>query len=171
MANTYTTETVLQRVKLGVNDTANAWLTDIQYNTFIVNAIVQADAVHRFTLAGTGLWQLQGGIYGGNPYVIQFAAPTAPFTGAGTNCTYNLSCWGTLTASAADTSAYYDITGAIVDYAAIMAELNFWLAQHRALQIATSTGQDVGSTARYLIEASNRWAGISSGGKYYGGTR
>jgi hypothetical protein len=169
MANTYTTETVLQRVKLGVNDTGNAWLTDIQYNTFIANAIVQNDSVHRFNLHGTGLWRLDGGIWGGNPYCLHFAAPTAPFTGAGTNATYNTSCWGSIICAQTDTSAYYDVTGCIVDYAAIMAELNFWLGQHRALQIATSAGQDVGSTARYLIDASNRWAGISSGGCYFGG--
>jgi hypothetical protein len=171
MANTYTTETVLQRVKLGVNDTGNAWLTDIQYNSFIINAIVQTDAVHRFTLYGTGLWRLDGGIWGGNPYVLQFAAPTAPFSGNGSTCTYNLSCWGTLTASATDTTAYYDITGCVVDYAAIMGELNFWLGQHRALQIATASGQDVGATAHYLIEASNRWHGISAGGCYFGGSQ
>lgn len=166
MANTYTTETVLQRVKLGVNDADSAgphWLTDVEYNTFIVNAVVQTDAVHRFTLVGTGLWQLQGGIYGGNPYVIHFAAPTAPFTGAATTSTYNLSCWGTLTSSAADTSAYYNITGCLVDYAKVMSELNFWLAQHRALQIANSNNQDVGSTYQYLIKIAEYWAGISEG--------
>lgn len=166
MANTYTTETALARVKLGVNDTGttNAWLSDAEYNSFIVNAIVQSDSAHRFTLVGTGQWQLQGGIWGGNPYVLSFASATAPFTGNGTNATYNLSCWGTLTTTATDTTSYYDITGCVVDYAKVMSELNFWLAQHRALQIASTTGQDIGATYQYLLKIAGQWQGISAGG-------
>jgi hypothetical protein len=173
MANTYTTETVLQRVKLGVNDNGAApvWLTDVLYNTFIANAVVSENQPYRFTLYGTGLWKLDGDMWGGNPYVLHFATPAAPFTGNGTTATYNTSCWGSIMTTATDTTPYYEVTGCKVDYAAIMCELNMWLAQHRALQIASQNGQDVGVTAKYLIDTANRWAGSSGGGDYYGGIR
>jgi len=169
MAATLTVETVLQRVKLGVNDAGATalWLTDAQYNTFIANAVVQSDSAHVFQLMGTGLWKLAGAEWGGNPYCLQFANSTAPITAAASTGTYNISCWGSIVTAATDTTAAYSITGCVVDYAAVMSELNFWLAQHRALQLASNTGQDVGSTYAYLIKIAQYWAGISSGGSMY----
>ena len=174
MANTVTVENLVDRVQLAVNDTGASphWITPALYDTFWINKIVQTEAVHQFQLYGTGLWRLTGDIWGGNPYCLQFASATAPITGAASTGTYNISTWGTMRLTGdTDTTAIYSVTGCIVDYAAIMSELFFWLAQHRALQMANSAGQDVGSTARYLIDASNRWAGISAGGCYFGGTQ
>ena len=175
MTATITTETALTRLKLGINDASNVYMTDVQYNTFLARAIVSQAAPYRFTLQDTGLWRLDGDDWGGNPYVLHISNPTTPFSAAATGGTYNLSCWGSLiltpSSSETDTTAYYDITGSVVDYAAIMAELYHWLYTHRTLQIASQTGTYVGETSRYLRQASDDWAGVSAGGQYYGGIR
>jgi hypothetical protein len=59
MSGIITVETVLQRVKLGLNDngvdntgaSAPVWLSDVEYDSFIwaPGNVVQQDAVHRFT--------------------------------------------------------------------------------------------------------------------------
>lgn len=175
MTATITTETALTRVKLGLNDASNVYMTDVQYMSFLARAIVSSASAYRFTLQATGLWRLDGDDWGGNPYVLHFSNPTTPFTAAATGGTYNLSCWGSLvltpSSSETDTTAYYDITGAVVDYAAVMAELNHWLAAHRAQQIAGANGTFVGDTYRNFERVAAMWEGISQGGQYYGGYR
>jgi hypothetical protein len=176
MPGMITVETVLQRVKLGLNDNGVTalgvsdpkWLSDVEYLSFIFNpsVVVQRDSVHRFTWRSAGVWTLDGGEWGGNPYVLHLTS-SSPFTPYSLSLTYNVSCWGNIVTTAADTTAYYEVTGCIIDYAAIMAELNFWLANHRSIQIAAANGMMIGETASYLRKTAQEWTGISSGGSLW----
>jgi hypothetical protein len=173
MPGLITVETVLQRVKLGLNDngvdsvgaSSPTWLSDVEYDSFIwaPGNVVQKDAVHRFTWRSSGRWTLDGGEWAGNPYVLHLTSAD-PFTAYNLSTTYNVSCWGNISTTATDTTAYYEVTGCIIDYAAIMAELYFWLANHRSIQIAAVNGMMIGDTASYLRKTAQQWQGISDGG-------
>ncbi len=163
-----TVDTVLKRVRLGVNDVGGKWLTDAQYNSFIFApcAVVQESSAHTFNLRDSGIWSLDGGEWAGNPYVLNIPS-SSPFTELSTSSTYEASCWGNIVTAAVDTTASYSITASVIDYAYVMSELYFWLANHRSLEIASANGQMVGDTARYLIDRARDWQGISQGGSLW----
>lgn len=162
-AAVYNVESLLDNVKLAVNDVAGAWLSDAQYNSFIASQIVEDQGTRTFTKRATGWFVCDG--YDGLPYALLFASDTTPFTGE-SDVTYEVNARGSIQISSGTTAVTsISVTAAVVDFAAVMYELFIWLAAHRAMDITRSLGGDsysVSGVRAELMRAAEHWQGIRS---------
>jgi hypothetical protein len=164
----HTVLSLLYQVRLAVNDldTNHAvalegkWLRNADYNGFINRGTMnETERAYSFRLKGTGLWICDESL-SGNPYALRFASDTTPFTELGTSTAYVTDCFGSIQTTATDTTATYSITASKFNFALIMSELFFWLAQTRAIDMAKETGAYVSEMTKTLLDSSDRWQGI-----------
>ena len=162
-AAVYNVESLLDNVKLALNDIDGNWITDAQYNAFIMCQIAQSASTITFEKKAVGYYVADG--YGGNPYALLFDSDTAPFTGE-TDVEYDVDAKGTIhVTSGTHSTDTIDVSAAVVDFAALMYEILLWLANHRAMQIAQTFGGDSitpGDVHDNIMSMASHYAGIRS---------
>jgi hypothetical protein len=162
-AATYSVESLLDNVKLAVNDVDGNWITDAQYNSFIISNIVQTTGTITFEKRGVGYYLAQN--YSGNPNILLFDNDTTPFTGEDDNA-YAVDAKGTIMVTTGTHSTdSIGVAASVVDFAALMYELLMWLAGHRSMQIAQTFGGDSftpGDVAAQLTLQASHYLGIRS---------
>jgi hypothetical protein len=152
-------ETVLEAAKLGMNDNDSAgpfWIPNTKYQQIIAAAVCSTESTWTFQKYSATLYKVAAGLEG---MALWFTSDTAPFGAGQDNVTYEVSCMGTIIITAGTcTATSFSVLACRVDYAKMMCDLNMYLAQHRALQIANNNNQVVGDTYRYFMDVADQWS-------------
>jgi hypothetical protein len=150
-------ETILEAVKLGMNDngTNPLWIPNTKYQQIIASAAITTETTWTFQQYSSTLFMTGAELGGG---ALWFTSDTAPFGAGESDVTYEVSCMGSIVITAGTcTATSFSVKACRVDYADVMCRLNMYMAQHRALQMANSAGQDVGATYRYFMDVADQW--------------
>lgn len=150
-------ETILEAVKLGMNDNTATpvWIPNAKYQQIIASAARTTESTWTFQKFSATLFKCSGDLGQG---ALWFTSETAPFGAGEDNVTYEVSCMGTIVITAGTcTATSFSVNACLIDYAKVMSNLNMYMAQHRALQLANSNNQDVGATYRYFMDVADQW--------------
>jgi len=163
-AGSYTVVTVTDHVRLAIDMRGtDAWLTDAEINGFIYENITATRGDFSFQLV-TSATTGPSGVYKcfhGYSYGLYLWGPTMSVEA---DCIYVLNSKGAITVtSGTPTATAITVTGAVVDFSAVMVQLLHWLATHRSKEISASAGggsiNSQGIHAQ-LLEMADYWTGI-----------
>ncbi len=160
----YNVESLIDNIKLALNDVDGNWITDAQYRAFIATGITADSADRIYNKRTTGRYTCDG--YHGDPYALLFDNDTTPFTGEA-DVEYEVDARGSVyIASGTHSTDTITISAGVVDFALIMSDVYHWLAAHRSMDIAQTYGGDSytpGVTFDHLIKVSDYWRSIRNG--------